>query len=185
MNKLNSKRILTIPNIISFLRILTLIPICLFLWNDNLTVVAILIIISILSDFLDGIIARRFNKISELGKVVDPLADKLSFAAVLIILYLKNSVPLWIVIIVIVRDLAIFLSGTFLAGKYKFVTPSNFLGKVTLNVMSVMMIGYIFNVEILQRIFTPLTVIFIILSSFSYSKAFFEKIKNGKLQKRP
>ncbi len=70
---------------------------------------------------------------------------------VLTILYFKNSAPLWIVIIIIVRDLTIILFGIFLAGNYKLVTPSNFLGKVTVDIMSIMMIGYIFNVEILQR----------------------------------
>ena len=64
----------------------------------------------------------------------------LTLFPVLTILYLKNSAPLWIVIIIIAQDLTIILFGIFLAGKYKLVTPSNFLGKVTVNIMSIMMI---------------------------------------------
>ncbi len=139
----------------------------------------ILVLTAIVTDFLDGIIARRFNQISELGKILDPLADKLAIGTVLIALYLKQQVPLWLVIIVVGRDLTIMLAALFLAKKYKLVTPSNLIGKITVNVLAVMIISYIFNIDILQKIFTPLVIFFVILSSYSYLKRFIKIKETG------
>lgn len=181
--KVNQKkiyRIFTIPNLLSILRILLILPIALLIWHNNLSLVLLLVVIAVITDFLDGIIARRLNQISEWGKVLDPLADKLAIGAILIVLYLKHLVPLWLVVIVVGRDLAIVLAGLFLAQKYQIVTSSNFIGKVAANVLAVMVISFIFGIEILQKIFTPLAVMFMVISSFSYLKKF---IKIQKIEK--
>ena len=84
-------KIFTIPNVLSLLRILT-IP--LFAWtylNDHLIVTLILVLFAGLSDTLDGKIARAFNQVSEFGKILDPLADKLSQGALAVLLYIKFS----------------------------------------------------------------------------------------------
>lgn len=179
MNTEKVYRILTVPNLISIFRILLIFPLVIYIWQNNLTIVIILVLIAIVTDFLDGIIARRFNQISELGKILDPLADKLASGTVLIVLYLKQQVPLWLVIIIVGRDLTIMLAALFLAKKYKLVTPSNLIGKITANVLAVMIVSYIFNIEILQKIFTPLVIIFVILSSYSYLKRFIKIQETG------
>lgn len=170
MNQQLSYRFLTIPNLLSILRILLIFPIAYYVWNDALNVVILLVFISFVSDYLDGIIARRFNQVSEWGKILDPLADKLAIGILLIVLYLKQEVPLWLVIVVVGRDVLIILIGLGFAEKYKFVIPSNFLGKVTANVLALMVISYIFNIEILEKIFTSLAIIMIVLSGYSYLK---------------
>lgn len=177
-----TSQIFTIPNLISIFRILLLIPIGYFLWIDNLVAFGILAMIAFVSDFMDGMLARKLNQISELGKILDPLADKLSIGMAMIILYLKDAVPLWLLLIVVGRDVAILVVGLVLSGKYKLVVPSNFIGKVTVNVLSVMVIAYIFKIEILQKVFTPLAVFFIVLSAFSYSCRFFNEIQKVKQQ---
>jgi len=161
-------RFFTIPNLLSIFRILLIIPISYYVWHDNLKIVFVLIIIGIVTDYLDGIIARRFNQISEWGKILDPLADKLAIGTLLIVLHLKQEVPLWLVILVIGRDFAILVAGLFVAKKYRMITPSNFIGKCTANILTAMVITYIFHLEILITIFTLLAVFFVGLSSFSY-----------------
>ncbi len=170
VNQQLSYRFLTIPNLLSIFRILLIFPIAYYVWNDRLQVVILFVFISFISDYLDGIIARRFNQISEWGKILDPLADKLAIGILLIVLYLKQEVPLWLVIVVVGRDVLILLVGLFFVEKYKFVIPSNFLGKVTANVLALMVISYIFNIEILEKIFTPLAIIMIFLSGYGYLK---------------
>jgi len=136
-----------------------------------------------ISDYLDGYIARHFNQISELGKILDPIGDKISFAIVLIVLYLKGSAPLWLVSLVIARDLAIFISSIFVTRKYNQVLPSNMVGKITVNVLSVLVLAYIFSIKILVSIFTPIMVFFIIFSIYSYTKRYFSMKKTGELEK--
>lgn len=82
-----SKKILTVPNVLSFVRI-AMIPliVCSYLVLKNYVLSAVLLVLSGLTDALDGFIARRFNMISELGKALDPIADKLTQASVLLCL---------------------------------------------------------------------------------------------------
>ncbi len=167
-----SYRFMTIPNLLSIFRILLIFPIAYFFWINNLNLVIVLAIISFMSDYLDGIIARRFNQISEWGKILDPAADKLAIGIMLIILYLKQQVPLWLVIIVVGRDVGIVLIGLFMAKKYRFITSSNFIGKTTANVLALMVFSYIFNIQILEKLFTWLAIFMISLSSYSYLKNF-------------
>jgi len=181
-----STRIFTIPNIITMFRILLLAPFSFFLWHNNWPLVAILAVIGFFSDYLDGIFARKLNQISKLGKILDPLADKLTFACVLIILYMKHELPLWLVLIVVGRDVTIIVGGILYHRKHKVVVTSNLIGKMTANVVALMLVSYIFNIVTLERIFTVLTVIFMIISSLSYFLKYLKLRKpNGKLLVEP
>jgi len=177
-----SFRILTIPNVLSLLRIALIIPIALFIWYDNLRATLVVIIIATASDFLDGILARRLNQISEVGKILDPLADKLSIGTLLIILLLKDRVPLWLVLMVIGRDIAILLASMiFFIKKNKYIPASNFIGKVTVNVIGIMLLSFIFDIKILQNFLVPLSVIFVFISSCSYLINFLHFHKNKRV----
>jgi cardiolipin synthase len=92
-----SKMVFTIPNMITFVRILV-IPV--FIWTylkDYLIVSLLLVIFSALTDTFDGIIARRFHQVSNLGKWLDPVADKLSQMALAILMFFKflHSADIW------------------------------------------------------------------------------------------
>ena len=79
----------TIPNLLSLIRILLIPVFAVLFYRDNLIGAVICLAISGLSDFFDGKIARRFNQISELGKILDPVADKLTQITIAIVLFLK------------------------------------------------------------------------------------------------
>ncbi|MDZ7331308.1 MAG: CDP-alcohol phosphatidyltransferase family protein [candidate division KSB1 bacterium] len=179
MNHRQSARFWTIPNLLSIFRILLVFPIAYFVWKDHLRPVIILALVSIASDYLDGIIARRYHQISEWGKLLDPLADKLAIAVILIVLYFKQNVPLWLVGIVIGRDVAIAILGLFLASKFKYVAASNMTGKVTANVLALMVVSYIFNLELFEKILTIAAIIMIFISSYSYLKYFITMLKQA------
>jgi cardiolipin synthase len=98
-------RILTIPNVISVVR-LGCIP--LFLWllfgADDRSSAAYLLAALGATDWVDGYVARHFNQVSTLGKVLDPLADRLLLAVGVFAILIDGSVPVWIAVLTIVRE---------------------------------------------------------------------------------
>ena len=106
-----------IPNIISFLRIVLVIPIAYFLWKQAYSTALILFLIGGLSDGLDGFLARRYKWESELGVILDPMGDKLMMLAAYLLLGWDQLLAWWVVSLVISRDLIIVV-GTLLYRKY-------------------------------------------------------------------
>lgn len=117
-----------IPNILTVLRFF-LIPFTVyFLVNDQYIVAIIFIVLSGLTDVLDGAIARKFHFITNFGKLIDPLADKITQLSLLGTLVLKNIIPLWILVIVLVKEAAMVAGASFLYGK-ELVVSSKWYGK--------------------------------------------------------
>ena len=104
-----------IPNILTIMRILLVIPTTWLLWNTRYGEAFLLMAIAGLSDALDGFLARRFNWMSRLGATLDPLADKLLVACMFVVFTVQELIPLWVAIIVLTRDVVI-VGG---AGVYK------------------------------------------------------------------
>lgn len=104
-----------IPNIITVLRILLVIPTAWMLWEMHYLEAFILMVIAGVSDAFDGFLARRFNWMSKLGAMLDPLADKFLVAVMFVVFTLQGYIPLWVAIIVLTRDFVI-IAG---AGIYK------------------------------------------------------------------
>jgi CDP-diacylglycerol--glycerol-3-phosphate 3-phosphatidyltransferase len=102
--------------------------------------------LAILSDMLDGYFARRLNQQSDLGKILDPVADKLVIGVVVLALILSNpKFPLWAFAIVITRDLLIVFGNIVLFRRKRIVTKSNRWGKGTSFVLSTALMLYVFN----------------------------------------
>jgi len=116
-----SSRFFTSSNLLSILRALLVIPFVAVmvsglpsarLWG------CIIILLAALTDKLDGMLARRFNEITEWGKILDPLADKIGVAAVALVLLWLGDIPFWFVLALIIRDLLIFAGGMFVKARY-------------------------------------------------------------------
>jgi cardiolipin synthase len=105
-------RIVTVPNLISLARIL-LIPVFVALILGEGTEAAGLVLLGavVSTDWIDGYIARRTGQVSNLGKVLDPVADRLAIAAALIAMMARDAIPLWAALLVIVRDALVLLAG--------------------------------------------------------------------------
>lgn len=127
-----TKRVWTISNGLSIIRVLLVIPIVLFLESPDPTarqVSLALILIATATDLLDGWLARKLNQVSDIGKILDPLADKIIVAAVIITLVLRGSVPVWYFIFVLVRDIVIFAGGIYVRRSRGILLQSNVTGK--------------------------------------------------------
>jgi cardiolipin synthase len=125
-----SDRVLTIPNLLSAVRLL-LVPVFLVLVLAGEDVAAlVVIIISSASDYLDGIIARRFDQMTRLGRLLDPAADRLFILAAVIGLAVREVVPWWLVIVLVGRDVMLVLLGVVLAQHRYGPLPVHHLGKL-------------------------------------------------------
>jgi cardiolipin synthase (CMP-forming) len=125
-----SSRILTIPNLLSFVR-LALVPFFLVALIARADFVALLIlVVSSISDFLDGQIARRFGLITRLGQLLDPAADRLFIFAALIGLAVSQVIPWWLVAIIVGRDVLLAVLGIILANFGYGPLPVHHLGKM-------------------------------------------------------
>ena len=169
-----------VPNILSFIRLL-MVPIYLisFFLINQYVALGIFILAS-LTDLLDGYIARHYNTITDLGKVLDPFADKLMKASALISLIFIN-LPIWVVVIMIVCDLAMIISGICLYKK-SITIPSNWIGKTGTFVISVGIVLSFFtewignaNVYVIYA-----GIIIAIIAGFDYVYLFFTKKLNRK-----
>lgn len=127
----------TIPNALSTLRLLG-VPI--FFWlivgpeNDGLALV--ILIVSAFTDWLDGFLARKLNQFSRLGELLDPLADRLYVVAALIALYIRGLLPVWVVVALITRDVALSLLLLYLKRLDITGVPVHFVGKAaTMNLL--------------------------------------------------
>jgi cardiolipin synthase (CMP-forming) len=124
-------RVLTIPNVISFLRI-ALIPVFVALIVDPNTRRAglVLFVVVVATDWVDGALARATGQVSDLGKVLDPVADRLAIAAGLIALVVADAFPLWAALLILVRDVAVLIAGLVLLSKRRARIEVRYLGKV-------------------------------------------------------
>lgn len=93
-----------VPNILTIIRFLLIPIIILFAIQGNYIATIIVFTISGLTDVVDGYIARRFNFISDFGKLMDPLADKATQIALIGTLTIQKIIPLWILVIVIIKE---------------------------------------------------------------------------------
>ena len=124
-------RVLTIPNVISFLRI-ALIPVfvALIVGPDTTRAGLVLFVIVVATDWVDGALARATGQVSDLGKILDPVADRLAIAAGLIALVVADAFPLWAALLILVRDVAVLIAGLVLLSKRRARIEVRYLGKV-------------------------------------------------------
>lgn len=118
-----------IPNILTILRFLFIPVVLYFIFTGNYILGFIFFTISGITDILDGFIARKYNLISNFGKLMDPLADKLTQISVLASLVIVEIIPVWILVIVVLKELIMVIGASFLYGK-DVVVYSKWYGKL-------------------------------------------------------
>lgn len=170
--KINFKEIFFIPNLISLFRLLLAIPFIIILnlaWQDSsyFAYTIILIFVAFISDIIDGFVARRTNKISELGKLLDPIADKILVSIIVIYLFLMNKVPSFYFYTIVLRDLTIFFGGIFVSSKIDRVLPSNLLGKAAVFSIGIFFITIMLNVPTNSEVYLGLMYLSVALSILS------------------
>ena len=148
-----SGRVFTLSNLISFSRFLVAAPVIyLHIQNGyeyNNTII-VLILYAGISDYLDGLVARKTNTISEVGKMIDPISDKLCAAALFIYTVWLGWVPLWFLILNVFRDSFIMVGSSFIKVKYGKVAMSIMSGKIAVNILALYWIAVFFFRDAVQ-----------------------------------
>lgn len=191
------KEIFYISNLISLSRFLLLGLTVFFLMRDELIYTLVFIFLIWISDLLDGYFARSRNEISELGKIIDPVADKICIITIVIVLLIKGIIPFWYVLITIVRDVLILAGGLYLKSSRNTVLQSNALGKIAVFTIgltlfiSIFLFGAIKGsfgnyfmyhtefVELLYSISILLSLVMIVISVISYFNRFMQFYKKN------
>lgn len=180
------KRNITVPNILSFLRIVIVIPFVLSFMEDNYVLAGGLLILSGLSDLFDGIIARKFNQITPLGKMLDPTADKLTLMAVMMCVGLKFPKVFPFMVILVVKEVLMLLAGLILICRNQSPPPARWYGKLATVVfyISVILIIVLKALMGIDNGYINLTLMIItatcmMYALFKYFKIFVSMIKSN------
>ena len=145
----SSKKIITIPNILSFFRI-CLVPLIVWMFciKHNFRLTGYILLLSGATDMVDGYVARRFHMISDLGKVLDPIADKLTQATMLICLLFRFPMMICPLALLIAKEIFMAVTGICIIRKTGIVLGASWHGKVATCLLYGMMIVHVFWYEI-------------------------------------
>ena len=120
-----------IPNMLTIIRFILIPFIFISVVSKHFLIALIIFTISAITDVLDGFIARKFNYITDIGKLIDPLADKLTQMALLLSLAILKILPWWIFAIVFIKECVMIISASFLYKRDDVVVYSKWYGKLT------------------------------------------------------
>ncbi|MFI5252457.1 MAG: CDP-alcohol phosphatidyltransferase family protein [Bacteroidota bacterium] len=178
-------RIWTVSNILSMLRIALIIPVGYLLLYDfeqyNIHAL-ILIVAASLTDLFDGMIARSMNQVTEFGKIIDPVADKLCVAFIVGILVYQGKIPVWLLLLALSRDVVIFVCGVYLKKSRNIVPSSNLAGKLAVASLAFLVVVAVLDIDrlsLVKEILIALSAAFILLSSFLYTIRFRKMLQNN------
>jgi len=183
------KQQFNIPNLLSALRLLTVPSIFLLIINSTRRNYPYLIVVYALSfvlDFFDGYIARKLNQETDLGKILDPVADKLMIFSSVIGLSIRSDFPFWLAVVVVGRDLVILAAGSVILRGKKFIPSSMLIGKITFAMLGSLLMIYIIdlhetmNLLVLKRWLIPIVLTFLIWSLSDYYDVYKDLTKRVK-----
>ncbi len=167
-----------VPNILSIIR-LALVPIFIALYVKGHVAVAVMVFLTAgATDVLDGFIARKYNCTSTLGKVLDPLADKLMQLSAFVCLYASQLVPLWMPLVYFLKEFLTIVGAFFVFKKENFVVKSNVFGKAaTVLVFAAVCIIAVFGETLSDTTITiicAVTCLYFVFSCLMYAKYVFD-----------
>ena len=200
-NKLN--KILNIPNLISFLRIILCFPLIKFLeqipgrlyyqdlekYSSQLYIILIIIILMVITDVLDGMAARWLNSVTDFGKLIDPIADKISILIVLVYLTQKPGIEglsiLIFFILLVCRDFYISLYAIYFIKKHNISFDSIKSGKWFVGTTVLMFLFFIYDPVLIKFAyfkwyFYGITLLLMFYSTYEYYARYIKVYKNVK-----
>ena len=176
-----------IPNILSIIRI-CLVGVFVFVFFNNyphnLMWALVVFLTAGLTDVIDGFLARKFNWITNVGKILDPIADKLMQCTVLICMLTKQLIPAWLVFPFILKEFLMLLGGLLVIKKRRVIVVSNIFGKMTVVffyaavVFCIAARDFLDNNPIILYMICSLVLIAAISAFVNYVTTYFKALKN-------
>lgn len=181
----NLKYNFNVPNILSVLRIFLIFPFVTAVFKDNYIFAGIILVISGLSDLLDGLIARKFNQITPLGKMLDPAADKLTLMAVMVCVGFKFPKIFPFMVILVIKEVLMLSAGALILKNKKSLPSAKWYGKIAtvifyISVITIIGLKAIWNIdnELVNLSLMTLTAIFMIYAIMRYFRIFVYIMRN-------
>jgi len=188
-----NKEIFTVPNILVYIRVL-LIPVFVYIYihadcDKDYYMALLVMVVAFLTDFFDGKIARKFNLVTDLGKVLDPIADKLYQFSVAICLMFEFPKMILIAILLFVKEMVMGLMGLILLNKGGKVFGARWYGKICTGIVDLSMVFLFFtpllfdgNVPLkLCDFLVSLCAASLVITSFLYTRYFYLRIKEAEM----
>jgi CDP-diacylglycerol--glycerol-3-phosphate 3-phosphatidyltransferase len=167
--------ILRIPNLLSLSRVFLTPWVGYYLWrgDKHSALIALgLVLVAAVTDGLDGYLARRSHRDSELGRILDPLADKVFAGALVVFLVLYRGLPMWLAALIVGRDLLIAGGGLIMMRRHRVVNPSNLTGKYAFTAIASLLASYVARFDFGVSMTTWLVVVLTIASLIGYGRVF-------------
>ncbi len=173
------KHVVGLPNVLTVSRLLFLPIIAYFLQKQTTQgdwLAFLFIFFAGISDFFDGFAARKLKQVSETGKMLDPLMDKMLVGIIMLLLAAYKGLPYWYVWLVILRDLLILVASLYLIKQIRNIAQSNMLGKLTLTSYLIVIMLYTIGFTPLDRWFMWASVVLIPASVINYFRVYHEHL---------
>ncbi len=141
----NVRFVLNIPNVLTIIRLLAVVPLAILIsrWPEKRLATVIIFVGIWVTDILDGYIARRFNMMTQFGKLFDPFVDKVFQVVTVIMLFSIGLVPLWVPLFYVLCETFMLFASTILLTKHHVVVYSDKIGKIA-TFLFVMAVGIVY-----------------------------------------
>jgi cardiolipin synthase len=174
-----SKYFIFIPNLLSIIRIYLMYPLLTFISEENYLFALYIFIIAAATDGLDGYLARVMDWQTDLGKILDPIADKVLLIGTIFILWMNSYIPIFVLAVFILRDFIIIMGAAFHMTVYETAAPNpNTFGKITTFVHIGYLVGIfidiIFSLNLINFMVDCLVSLVTLISLFLYSSNWFK-----------
>ncbi len=179
---------MNVPNALSIFRIVLIPVFCIvYFWQNPYAPfwAGLVLLLSFCTDILDGYIARKFNQITDLGKILDPVADKLTQVAVVLCLYFAKVVPLFVPIFFAAKELIIMIGGALLMKDKSIVVSASWFGKVGTGLFYIIMMSLIafpryFEIHnVLKSWLIIVVILWAVVAGIMYTAKYFKIKKEG------
>ena len=174
-----SKYFIFIANLLSIIRIYLMYPLLTFISEENYIFALYVFIVAAATDGLDGYLARVMNWQTDLGKILDPVADKVLLIGTILILWINNHIPIYVLIVFVLRDFIIIMGAAFHMTVYETAAPDpNIFGKITtfvhIGYLAGVFIDIIFELNIINFFIDVIVALITITSLLLYGYNWFK-----------
>jgi len=177
--KQDKDKILTISNLLSISRAILAWPMAIAVLNEDVMWILIICFAAALTDMLDGWTARKFYRVTEWGKIFDPVADKIFIITFVVVLLSMGKIPIWFLAIIISRDIFILIGGLYLTKKMGYVVSSEMSGKLAVTILSLELLGLACGVEFAADSGLYIAITAVLISSAHYFVKLFKLLKES------
>ncbi|MGA9407466.1 MAG: CDP-alcohol phosphatidyltransferase family protein [Bacteroidota bacterium] len=180
------EKLWTVSNVLSASRIILMAPVVYFFlvqMPHHREYAVLITLLAVSTDALDGYFARLLHQESELGKVIDPLADKIGVGIVVVLLLFFGDISLWFALLILSRDVLIFLGGLYLRKRTGIILPSNMPGKFAVSFVALTLVLSMVHYRIfslLREISLLISTVLLLISFIIYIRRFMHVLFTGR-----